>query len=98
MLGCAALASRAAARASLEDGHAVIGLLGLLLYEVGARAQATELIERLPAAGQFQFFFVDEDRESQFRFGREADGSPARRWAWAELGSMTSTREDESLA
>jgi len=52
----------------------------------GARSQAAQLIERLPAAGLFQFSCGQEGRAAQFRFGREADGRPAKRWAWTDLG------------
>jgi hypothetical protein len=59
------------------------------LLETGSRAQAAELIERFPAAGQFlifRLFYMLESREDQFQFGREADGRPAKRWAWTDLG------------
>src|SRR5262245_59424223 len=73
-----------AAHASLGDPGAVASLLGAL-REAGARAQAAELIERLPAAGLFGLFCMEEGRAEQFRFGREADGRPAKRWAWTDL-------------
>jgi hypothetical protein len=80
-----ALASRAAAQASLDRRDAAASLLRALV-EAGARAQAAELIERLPAAGLFGLFCVQEGRTEQFRFGREADGRPAKPWAWTDLG------------
>jgi hypothetical protein len=83
----AAAASHAdpAAHASLDNPHFVDGLQGAL-RAAGASAQAAELIERLPAAGLFQLFSSQEGREERFRFGREADGRPAGRWAWTDLG------------
>jgi hypothetical protein len=87
-----ALARRAAAHASLDRANASVLLDAL--GAVGAQAQASELIERLPAAGQFQLFCTQEGRKDQFRFGRQADGHPARRWTWTDLGCPTSTRED----
>jgi hypothetical protein len=51
----------------------VAELLGAL-REAEASAQAAELIERLPAAGQFHLFCEQEGREDQFRFGRGAGG------------------------
>jgi hypothetical protein len=88
-----ALATRAAAGVSLDnpesvtDTHlkAVTSLLDKL-REAGALTQAAALIERLPAAGLFQLFCQQEGREDQFRFGRDADGRPAKLWAWADLG------------
>jgi hypothetical protein len=79
------LASRAAAGASLDNERAATGLLDAL-GAAGARAQAAELIERLPAAGLFGLFCRQEGREEQFWFGREADGRPARPWTWKDLG------------
>jgi uncharacterized protein YidB (DUF937 family) len=70
---------------SLDDLGGVRYLLEEL-REAGDSAQAAELIERLPAAGLFQLFCEQEGREDQFRFGREADGCPAKRWAWTNLG------------
>ena len=85
----AALATRAAAHASLDEPDAdrdgVAVLLGAL-REAGASTQAAELIERLPAAGQFRLFCRQEAGEGEFRFGREADGRPAKPWAWTDLG------------
>ena len=78
------LATRAAAHTSLDSSHDAAVLLDAL-RKAGARAQAAELIERLPAAGLFQLFCRQEGRADQFRFGRQADGHPARRWAWTDL-------------
>ena len=78
------LASRAAAQAPLDNPGAVAFLLDAL-RQVSASAQAAELTERLPAAGLFKLFCRQEGRESQFRFGREADGRPAKPWGWTDL-------------
>ena len=40
---------------------------------------------RLPGAGMFELFREQEDRQDRFRFGREADGSPAGPWGWEDL-------------
>ena len=53
--------------------------------QVGAEQQATELADRLPGAGLFELFREQEDRQDRFRFGREADGSPAGPWGWEDL-------------
>jgi hypothetical protein len=81
----AALASRAAAHASLNDPRGVVTLLREL-SEAGAAGQAAALIERLPAVGQFELFCSHEGHAEQFRFGREADGRPAKPWGWTDLG------------
>jgi hypothetical protein len=79
-----ALASRAAAEASLDNPDTVAGLLREL-RDAQASAQAAELIERLPAAGLFGLFYAQEGRAGKFRFGREADGTPAKSWGWADI-------------
>jgi len=33
----------------------------------------------------FEIFREQEDRQDRFRFGREADGSPAGPWGWEDL-------------
>jgi len=47
--------------------------------------QAAALADRLPGAGMFELFRQHEDRRNRFRFGREADGSPAGPWGWEDL-------------
>jgi hypothetical protein len=47
--------------------------------------QVTVLIDRLPGAGMFEFFRQQDDRQDRFRFGREADGSPAKLRGWDDL-------------
>ena len=79
-----ALAERAAAHAALYDSYPMGVLLGTL-REVGAQQQAAALTDRLPGAGMFEFFREQGNRQDQFRFGREADGSPAGPWGWEDL-------------
>jgi len=79
-----ALAERAAAYVSLDDPGAVAELLGML-REAGAEQQANVLADRLPGAGMFELFREQPGRQDRFRFGREADGSPARAWGWEDL-------------
>ena len=81
----AVLADRAAAHAELDDPAAVESLLREL-REAGAQEQQAEvLIDRLPGAGMLRVFLRQEGREERFRFGREADGSPAEQWGWEAL-------------
>jgi hypothetical protein len=79
-----ALADRAAAYVPLDDPNAVAWLLDSL-QEEGAEQQATMLAGRLPGAGMFELFREQEGRQHRFRFGREADGSPAEPWSWEDL-------------
>ena len=79
-----ALAGRAAAHVSLDSPGGVTRLLDSL-RQAGAEQQATALAERLPGAGLFELFREQESRQDRFRFGREADGSPARPWGWEDL-------------
>ena len=69
------------------DPNRVQGVAALLgsLREAGAEQQAAALAERLPGAGLFELFHEQEDRQDRFRFGREADGSPAGPWEWEGL-------------
>jgi hypothetical protein len=80
----AALASRAAAQVPLDDPGGV-ARLWRGLREAGADEQAAALAVRTPEAGMFALFRRQMDRQDQFRFGREADGSPARPWDWGDL-------------
>ena len=73
-----------AAHAALDDPHAVARLLDAL-REAGAPEQAAALASRLPGAGMFELFLKQQDRQDRFRFGREADGSPAGPWGWDDL-------------
>ena len=81
----AVLAARAAAHVSLDDSWAAGQLLDSL-RTAGAGEQAAALAGSLPGAGMFRLFREqDEDNWDRFRFGREADGSPARPWGWEDL-------------
>ena len=80
----AALAERAAAHVSLDYPNAVPSLLREL-WAAGAADQVTALAERLPGAGMFELFRELADRPDRFRFGREANGNPARPWGWEDL-------------
>ena len=73
-----------AAHAALDDPGAVAGLLDSL-RAAGAHEQAAVLTDRLPAAGLFGLFLKQQGHEDQFRFGRQADGSPAAPWGWEDL-------------
>ena len=80
----AALADRAAAHAPLDDPRAVAALLDSL-RRAGADQQAAALTVRLPAVGMFGLFLKQNGSADQFRFGREADGTPAAPWGWEDL-------------
>ena len=86
-----ALAARAAARAPLDDLDGVVRLLGVL-REAGADEQVTALTDRLPGAGMFELFRKERDPQDQFRFGREADASPAKPWGWGDLDRRGQTQ------
>jgi hypothetical protein len=77
-----ALAERAADHIPLDDREAVAALLDRL-RAAGEREPAIALAERLPGAGMFEIF--RKQQEDRFRFGREADGSPAGPWGWEDL-------------
>ena len=79
----AALASRAAAHAPLDAPGAVAELLAEL--QEARYDQAAALAGRLPSAGLFKVFLGQQGRADQFRFGREADGSPSAPWGWEDL-------------
>ena len=81
----AALAARAASHVSLSDSDRAVYLLHTL-REVGAGKDATILAARLPAVGMFGFFLTWDDYRDRFRFGRNADGTPATSWGWEDLG------------
>ena len=80
----AALADRAAAHAALDHPGAVARLLDRL-REAGAHQQAAALADRLPAVGLFWVFLEQSGLGDQFRFGRDADGTPATPWGWEDL-------------
>jgi hypothetical protein len=62
-----------------------VAILPDSLREAGAAEQAAALTGRLPAAGLFEFFPKQQGPADQFRFGREADGTPATPWGWEDL-------------
>ena len=57
------------------------------LRGAGAHEQAAALAAWLPTVGRFQLFLFLEQQghADQFRFGREADGTPAAPWGWENL-------------
>jgi hypothetical protein len=79
----ALLARDPAAHAAL-DPFDVMELL-IELREIGAQEQVVVLLDRLPGAGMFQLFLDGGGYEDRFPFGREPNGSPARRWGWEDL-------------
>jgi uncharacterized protein YidB (DUF937 family)/transcriptional regulator with XRE-family HTH domain len=80
----AALACDLAPQVLLEDSP-YVGILLASLRVAGAQEQATALLRRLPAAGMFELFRQQEGYQDRFRFGREADGTPAEPWGWEDL-------------
>ena len=80
----ALLARDPAAHAALDNPDAVASLLDSL-RQAGAHEQAAALIGRLPAVGMFGLFLAQKGLADQFRFGREADGTPAAPWGWEDL-------------
>lgn len=58
------------------------------LSNVAAKAEAESLNALLPDAGEFSefcYFQYGDDPGHAYRYGREADGSPASPWGWADL-------------
>jgi len=80
----ALLARDPAAHAALDDPGSVASLLDSL-QAAGAHDQAAVLTDRLSAAGMFVLFLKQNDPADQFRFGRQADGTPAAPWGWEDL-------------
>jgi hypothetical protein len=89
----ALLARDPAAHAPLDDPGGVASLLDSL-QRAGADEQATALADRLPAVGMFRLF-LKRGLADQFRFGREADGTPAAPWGWEDL-DLWPKRQTES--
>ena len=79
----ALLARDPAAHVTLDSWRGVANLLYAL--QEGAPEQAAGLTCRLPAAGMFDLFLSEQGPADQFRFGREADGTPATPWGWEDL-------------
>ena len=75
-----------AAHAALDRPYAHDGVPRLLesLRLAGAHEQAAALADLLPTAGMFSLL-EQKGRADQFRFGREADGTPAAPWGWEDL-------------
>ena len=80
----ALLARDPAAHAPLDHPAGVARLLDRLRL-AGAHEQAAALADQLPAAGKFWLFLEQKGLADQFRFGREADGTPAVPWGWEDL-------------
>jgi hypothetical protein len=76
----------AAAHAPLDNPEGVALLLDSL-RKAGAHEQAAALIARLPTGGMFELFLRQGQKgpADQFRFGRQADGTPAPQWGWEDL-------------
>ncbi|WIM99725.1 hypothetical protein ACTOB_003386 [Actinoplanes oblitus] len=55
------------------------------LRKAGANDQAEMYAQRLPEAGQFLLFREQPGNEQLYRFGREADGTPAPAWDWDDV-------------
>jgi hypothetical protein len=55
------------------------------LQEAGAHKQAAALAGQSPAADMFLLFLEQQGSADEFRFGREADGTPAPPWDWEDL-------------
>jgi hypothetical protein len=87
----AALAARAAAHAPLDDLRDVARLLASL-REAGEHEQAAVLAARLSAAGMFVPVLEQQGSADQFRFGREADGTPGRAMGLGRPGLMSCPR------
>jgi hypothetical protein len=83
----ALLARDPAAHIALDGRDRDGGVASLLdsLRKAGAHEQAAVLTGRLPAAGMFKLFLDQQDPADQFRFGREANGTPAAPWDWEDL-------------
>ena len=80
----ALLARDPAAHVVLGDPGSVAMLLGNL-QRAGAHQQAAVLTDRLPSVGMFELFLKQKGPADHFRFGREADGTPATPWGWEDL-------------
>ena len=90
----AALAARAAAHTPLDYPSDVAGLV-VRLREAGEHEQAAVLAARLSAAGMFMPVLEQQGSADKFRFGREADGTPAAPWGWEDLDlCLVLVRED----
>ncbi len=59
--------------------------LAAALRKAGADHQVEILIQRLPEEGLFGLFREQPGNERLYRFGREANGSPAPAWDWNDI-------------
>jgi hypothetical protein len=84
-----------AAHVALDDPLGVAVLLRSL-RQAGAQDQATALVGRLPTAGTVELFLEQQGRADQFRFGREAHGSPSASWGWEDLDTVCSSAERQA--
>ena len=80
----AALAERAAAHVSARK-PACRGQPAGQPAEGGRAGTGRRASGSAAGAGMFELFREQEDRQDRFRFGREADGSPAGPWGWEDL-------------
>jgi hypothetical protein len=83
--GAGAQARAPADRTAAHDDPGDVTALLASLRQAGADTQARALADRLPGSGMFELFRRLGDRQDQFRFGRESDGSPAKPWDWGDL-------------
>ena len=92
--GAAEQAGALARRAAEGCGNLATGAGFLLraLRHVGAEADATTLINRLPGEECFDHFLVEGDNKVAYRFGREPDGTPTHPWGWEDLDLSGCTR------
>jgi uncharacterized protein YidB (DUF937 family) len=78
----ALLARDPASHARLDDPGSVASLMRAL-REAGAGAAAAILANRVANAGMFDLFLrVCPGEASDYKFGREPDGTPSRPWRW----------------
>jgi uncharacterized protein YidB (DUF937 family) len=63
------------------------GITSLLdsLRDAGAQGQVSALTDRLPGEGLFYLFYAQGNNQTQYRFGRNPDGTPAEPWGWEDL-------------
>jgi hypothetical protein len=88
-----------AQRAAKESVNLTKGpgsLLNALRY-VGAEAEVSTLVNRLPSEECFDHFLVEGDNKVVYRFGREPDGNPANRWSWEDLDLSRLTRSSPAI-
>jgi hypothetical protein len=84
-----------AQRAAKECGNLINGPGSLLnaLRHVGAEADVSTLVNRLPGEECFDHFLAEGDNKVVYRFGREPDGTPTDPWGWDDLDLPDSKSE-----